>query len=321
MTRTNSPPHPTMSLPKSITAVGKIFSADRRNPVDREVAARHIGYTGKSGASDKALAALTHFGLTDKVGKGSVRVSQLAMDILHPDPTDPHGKERALLEAGMKPQLYKELRAHFPDHVSEDTLRSYLLRIGFNSTSLPPAMSSYFETLRFLEQSKAFESAGKGGETGEESDGQGADDDHENGASTVFGGAKVGDLIQWEVGGALQMEKPMRVRMVSDDGQWVAVEGSETGIPMNQVIVEQPASNPPSSQPPIFKLADTSGAELKVEAGETEWMRNLVGKDTKVRLLVSGDMGPREIGKLIKLLKAQQAVLSDDDEDGDDGDA
>ena len=51
-------------------------------------------------------------------------------------------------------------------------------------------------------------------------------------------------------------------------------------------------------------------------------MRNLVGRETKVRLLVSGgDMGPREIGKLIKLLKAQQAVLSDDDEDEDGGEA
>jgi len=35
-------------------------------------------------------------------------------------------------------------------------------------------------------------------------------------------------------------------------------------------------------------------------------------------LVVAGDLGPKEIGKLIKLLKAQQAVLSDDDsEDAD----
>ena len=73
MTRTNSPPHPSMSLPKAIDAVGKIFAADRRNPIDRDVAARHIGYTGKNGASDKALAGLTHFGLVEKVGKGFAR--------------------------------------------------------------------------------------------------------------------------------------------------------------------------------------------------------------------------------------------------------
>jgi hypothetical protein len=31
--------------------------------------------------------------------------------------------------------------------------------------------------------------------------------------------------------------------------------------------------------------------------------------------VVSGDLGPKEIGKLIKLLEAQKAVLSDDDEE------
>lgn len=170
MIRTNSPPYPAMSLPKSIAAVEKIFGADRRNPVDREVAARHIGYNGKSGASDKALAALSHFGLTEKVGKGALRVSQLAMDILHPDPADPQSKDRALLQAGMKPQLYKELRAQFPDYVSEATLRSYLLRTGFNDAALPPAMAAYLDTLRFLEQSKVFESGGVSSDEGEESD-------------------------------------------------------------------------------------------------------------------------------------------------------
>jgi hypothetical protein len=30
---------------------------------------------------------------------------------------------------------------------------------------------------------------------------------------------------------------------------------------------------------------------------------------------VAGELGPKEIGKLIKLLKAQQVVLSDEDEE------
>jgi hypothetical protein len=32
-------------------------------------------------------------------------------------------------------------------------------------------------------------------------------------------------------------------------------------------------------------------------------------------LIVAGELGPKEIGKLIKLLKAQQVVLSDEDEE------
>jgi hypothetical protein len=311
-----------MSLPKAIVAIGKIFDADRRNPIARETAAKHIGYTGKSGASDKAIAALAHYGLTDKVGKGEVRVSQLAMDILHPAPNDPGSKDRAILQAGLAPQLFKDLRARFPDHVSEDSLRSYLLREGFNDTALAPAMNAYLETLRFLEQSKVFESAGKGAESDQESSSQGADGDREEGGGTAYGGAKVGDLIQWEINGVLQMEEPMRVRLVTEDG-WVAVEGSETGIPMDQVIVEERPPEKPAQR--TFKIEDRgagTNAELTSLAGESEWMRNLVGKSTKVRLLVSGgDMGAKEIGKLIKLLTAQQAVLADDDEDEDGGDS
>jgi hypothetical protein len=73
-----------------------------------------------------------------------------------------------------------------------------------------------------------------------------------------------------------------------------------------------PAANVPA---PMFKLADAP-TERNARIGETEWMRNKVGKSTTVSLLVSGgDMGAKEIGKLIKLLEAQQAVLDDDEDD------
>ena len=253
MTRTNSPPHPSMSLPKSLDAVKKIFDADRRNPVDRDVASKHIGYSGKSGASDKALAALAHFGLEEKVGKGAIRVSQLAMDIMHPDPADPLSKDRSLLEAGMKPQLYKELRSQFPEYVSDSTLRSYLLRVGFNDAALSPAMNSYLETLRFLEQAKVFESGGTEGESRPDSD----------------------------------------------------LQEMEAGAEMEDVnVMERPA--PPASPVP---------PPVRQEAGETEWMRNPLGRGKAVRVLVTGAMGGKEIGKLIKLLEAQKAILDDDDEE------
>lgn len=51
-------------------------------------------------------------------------------------------------------------------------------------------------------------------------------------------------------------------------------------------------------------------------AQEREWLRGPLSKATSYRLLVNGELGPREIGKLIRLLEAQKAVL-DDDEDSD----
>lgn len=304
MARVHSPGYPQFGLPKAISSVKRIFDADRQSAIDRSAAAKHIGYAGQSGAADKALATLAHYGLVEKAGKGELKVSQLAVDIIHPD--TPNDRAAALAEAAFTPQVFADLRERFGTHFSETALESYLLRSNFQNIAIRPVIKSYAETCSFLEQEKAYESGGAGTKKDAESP-----TPKPNG-ETVFGGAKVGDLIQWEKDGVLQMEEPMRVRLVTDDG-WVAVEGSETGIPMSEVIVEERAAE--IVTPPKFKIAPPTN-EAQDALGETEWMRNMVGKTTMVRLKVSGgEMGAKEIGKLIKLLKAQQSVLSDDDDE------
>lgn len=48
-----------------------------------------------------------------------------------------------------------------------------------------------------------------------------------------------GDMIQWESGGAFVFENPKKVSSVhdSDMGMYVFVEGSSTGIPIEQVVL------------------------------------------------------------------------------------
>lgn len=125
--------------------------------------------------------------------------------------------------------------------------------------------------------------------------------------------AKVGDSVQVEIGRAFQLEKAARVRAVQDhDGKkWVFVDGSQTGIPMEQVVVQGKASPPPSgaAAPPTLP-EDT----VPIRHSEREWLRGPLSKESSYRLIVSGDLGPKEIGKLIKLLEAQKAVLADDDD-------
>lgn len=311
MARTRSPVYPNFSLRQAVQRAEKIFNADRRNPIDREVAAKHMGYSGLSGAADKALATMQHYKLLDRTGKGELRISQLAIDILHPN--SPDQRRRALAEAGFSPSLFKALRARFPEGVSADSLKSYLVRENFLDRAIGPVTSAFTDTCAFLKQENAYESGGTGDSGGAESV-LPKDDDDEEGAVT-YGGARVGDLVQWESQGVLQFQTPKRVRHVSDDGQWLAVEGSTTGIPMNQVTVE-PAATPP----PAFPLDDTPPADQKPTPGEVEWLRNRLGGGTRVRLMVTGDMGPREITKLMKLLKAQRDVLLESDDDSDEND-
>lgn len=308
-----SPSYPNAALSEAISQVRKIEQLYRSSPVDREVAAKIIGYSSLSGPANKALAALAQYGLVERAGKGEMRVTSRAQAILHPNNDD---EQRAQLKAAaMEPQLFRELQERFPNMVPpEDGVVTYLNRQGFNQTAIRPAAKAYLQTLRFLEEAGVNESHGANGGPPAESN---LPNDEGQKSEVVYGGARVGDLIQWESQGELRLEKPMRVRLVTDDGQWVAVEGSETGIPMSEVIVQDRPAAPPLP-PPRFSLGDQQGAEIAKPAdGEAEWIRTDLGSDTKVRLIVKGEMGPKQIGKLIKLLKAQQAVLSDDEDEDD----
>jgi hypothetical protein len=291
-----SPSYPSMSLPSAIAGTSKIDSKYRTSPVDRVEAARLLGYTSLSGPANKALAALSSYGLVESAGKGEMRVTTLAQAILHPQ--DDAERNQALKTAAFNPGLFYELQEKYPNIVPpEEGVANYLNRQGFNQSAVKPAARAYLQTLSYLEEWGASKSHSHKSTDARESAST-------SGKAGLYGGAQVGDFIQWESKGALQFETHLRVRMVSDDGQWVAVEGSETGVPMNEVLVEKSAPKAPPTFPMGEGLADP-------QKGEIEWMRNKVGQDTSVRLLVRGDMGPKEIGRLIKLLEAQKEVLED----------
>lgn len=304
-----SPSYPVSSLNEAITQVRKIEQLYRSSPVDRVVAAKLIGYSSLSGPANKALAALAQFGLVERAGKGEMRVTSRAQAILHPN-NDQEQREE-LLAAAIEPQLFRELQERFPDMIPpEDGVVTYLNRQGFNKSAIRPAAKAYLQTLRFLEEAGVSESHG----VSEEDEPESPVSKEVKGTTPepTFGGARVGDLIQWESRGELRFERPMRVRLVTDDGQWVAVEGSESGVPMSEVIVrERPLT--PATPPPRFAFMPEP-EPVKTGEGETEWIHSDLGSDTKVRLIVKGEMGPKQIGKLIKLLQVQQSILNDDDD-------
>lgn len=293
-----SPAYPSMSLGDAIAAVGKIEAQYRSSPVDRENGAKLIGYSSLSGPANKALAALASFGLVERAGKGMMRVTTRARTILHAH--SEQERVEALRQAATEPQLFKDIRERFPDveMPPEDGVRTYLNREGFNPTAVGPAAKAFLETMRYIEE-------------------QGASESHGGAAVAVtelilpddrFGGAAVGDLVQWESGGALQFETPRRVRWVSEDGAWLAVEGSETGIPMDQTIVESAAV----MQQPKFAPPPESQPEA-AEKGFSEWFRAKVGADKLVTINFKGegDIGPKEIEKMIRVLEAQKSALED----------
>ena len=159
MARIRSPGYPSFSLEQAVEYARKVHEADRQHPVPRDVAARHMGFTGLTGTSDRALSALMHFGLAEKVGKGEIRVTELALRIIHADTLDE--MRAALHEAAFKPDLFKELRDRYPGAPpSAGSLSSYLSRENFAPAAIGPAAKAYLETCHYLQRERAYESDG-----------------------------------------------------------------------------------------------------------------------------------------------------------------
>lgn len=302
-----SPSYPSMSLRDAVIAVRKIEAPYRSAPVDRTEAAKLIGYGSLSGPANQALSSLSSYGLVDRAGKGMIRVTPRAKAILHPN-SDMELK-KSLREAGAEPQLFQQILEHFAgvDSPPESGVISYLNRQGFNQSAVKPAVKAFLQTIYYLEEAGVSESHGPTAAPEPASSSSNGDN------RPQFGGAKVGDLVQWESNGALRLAKPERVRWISDDGNWLALahEDYKASIPMAEVIVQERGSapSPPPPTPPAFTAVPPPPADESVVSNGTDF-RFRVGKGIVVKVSSPDELGVDEINKLVALLQAQAVALS-----------
>lgn len=248
-----SPSYPNAPLEDAISQVAKIEKLYRQSHVDRVVAAKLIGYSGLSGPASSALAALASYGLVERAGKGELRVTSRARAILHPISLEE--RRQNLLAAAFEPTLFQELRGRWPDMVPpEEGIVTYLHRRGFNQAAIRPAMKAYRDTLLFLEREGVSESHGTEGPKAPESV------ELEGANSGIYGKAQVGDSVEIEIGGMVVPPHPARVRAISADGQWVFVDGSETGIDMDYVTVLERPDGGAAKVPPTLPLPESKGS-------------------------------------------------------------
>ncbi|MCE2493094.1 MAG: hypothetical protein J4F40_10880 [Alphaproteobacteria bacterium] len=304
-----SPSYPSMPLEHAVNAVAKIEKVYRTSRVDRREAAKLLGYSSLSGPAAKALAALASYGLLERAGKGEARVTERAKTILYADDEERHD---GLRDAALEPPLFRELRERFEAAIDdgvplpESGVIRHLERENFNPSAVRPAAQAFLKTIEFLASSGASKSHGIEPQDDVKSLNAGSGSE-----PATYEGAQVGDYIQWESEGVLRLSEPLRVRAIHDDGEWVFVEGHEVGIPMNQVIVEEREAAPPPA-PPTLPL--DVGAEAR-QTGEHEQLEYKLSDTTRVRLSVTGEMGTKELGRLIRLLETQCDILKDEEEE------
>ena len=295
--RDRSPSYPSISLKDAIERLVSLEDYFKRHPAPLSKVGLAWGMKASSSQSSSTIAALKSYGLVEYQGVGTdvkAVVTEDARTYLRAQ-QEPIKRE-ILRRAALKPKAIEKYWSDWglPRPIDAVCLDELALKGGFSQIGAENFLKVYDATIAYTDLSLSDKTYDKNRNEVNESDKK----------PTV----EVGDLIQWASTGALKSDQPKRVRAIQerDGSDWIFVDGSNTGIPMNEVSIEQKGAKvaPP---PPILS------EEIKTLDSEREWLRGYLSKETSYRLIVSGDLGPKEIGKLIKLLQAQQSVLSDDD--------
>jgi hypothetical protein len=141
---------PAMSLREAVDKVRAIYNADKNAGSPIDAAVRHMGYKGRSGPANAALAALRRFGLVDSRA-GRVVPTSRAIAIIKLPETDARRKD-ALRDAVLAPPIYKGYVDQYSltGLPSKDSFEHELLMDGrFNHNRIPDVVKDFYDSLQF----------------------------------------------------------------------------------------------------------------------------------------------------------------------------
>ena len=146
MSRIRSPNYPMLSLPEAIEKVTAIYKAEQHLAAPKEVVAQALGYASLHALAGRVISAIEKYGLLEEASGDKVKVSALAMSILHP--ATPEEKQKAINEAAYKPSLFTTIKEEWGGERPSDTnLRVYLIRNKFSQDALDRVIQIYKETM------------------------------------------------------------------------------------------------------------------------------------------------------------------------------
>ena len=123
-----SPNYPSLTLEQAYEKVRKVYDQEHTHAAPREVIAQALSYTGLHGSSLSVIGALAGYGLLEKAGTGSLKVSPDAVSVLELDEGHPQRSE-ALERLAFTPKLFAELKEKFgAEPPSDVNLKHYLIQ-------------------------------------------------------------------------------------------------------------------------------------------------------------------------------------------------
>jgi hypothetical protein len=141
-----SPNYPAFSLPEAIEKARVVYDHEKRSFTTPDVIVRHLGYSQTTGPGGRAISALRQYGILEEQD-GRIRISDTGFALIH-YPEDAAERAEAMRVAIRRPALFRELLTEYKDGLpSDDTLRSNLLRRGFNPASIAEAVKNFRDTV------------------------------------------------------------------------------------------------------------------------------------------------------------------------------
>ena len=171
-------------------------------------------------------------------------------------------------------------------------LRNWLRRKNFAEDAIERVIQAFSETMELATPSEQ---------------------DYNTGAVKTDGSAvpqnvKLGDYVQWEQSGVLQLPEARKVTWVSDDGKWLRVEGSRTGIPVGETRVTD------APKKPLGDFFTQMMEDFMGPIGPKPLSERLQVTSTGNQLRVAAVLfDAKEVERLVRILNANKELLADPD--------
>lgn len=224
-----SPNYPSFSLETAVAKASVLYQRNKRHWIPAAAAMEQMDYKSNSSTGQQAIAALKSFGLIDDQGSGDKRqicVNERATKII----LGAAAKPQMLQEAALLPPINSEVWEKFykpGDGLAPDaTIRDYLIfqrDVKFN----PDSVGTFIAQLK---NSASYANLYSLANTTE------LDGEPEASRAAEI---KAGDWVQWTSQGQAQFPTPRKVLALSDDGLFAFVEGTDTGMPVDQLTIEK----------------------------------------------------------------------------------
>lgn len=237
--RERSPNYPYLGLSAAIELTRTLYETAKASDVRVVDIAEPWGLSPKSGSLPRYASAVAQYGLITAAGSGPkrrIRISQTGRRII--EDNRPGVREELCEEAALKPPIIRELfkgsdriTAWAHDRPIDKMAESALVfDLSFTPEAAKRFLNVYDETIQFIPKS---DDEGSEHFVGPEDGSELSAHNAESSQSDV----RLGDLVQWVSNGEARFSSPRRVRAITEDDQWLFVDGSQTGIPKDEVEV------------------------------------------------------------------------------------